>query len=57
MNGIGALGTYALTMQQLQLNIVKQNIEMQQQIAEILLDPDRRVPVSADKGLQADFSI
>lgn len=57
MNEIGALSSYALAMQQLQLNIIKQNAEMQQQIVEVLLDPERTAPVSADKGTQVDLSI
>lgn len=57
MSEIGALSSYALAMQQLQLNIVKQNAEMQQQIVEVLLDPERTAPVSTDKGTQVDLSI
>ena len=57
MSEIGALSSYALAMQQLQLNIVKQNAEMQQQIVEVLFDPERTAPVSTDKGRQVDLSI
>ncbi len=57
MSEIGALGSYALAMQQLQLNIIKQNAEMQQQIVEVLLDPDRMVSASPDKGTNVDVSI
>ncbi len=57
MSEIGALGSYALAMQQLQLNIIKQNAEMQQQIVEVLLDPDRMVSASSDLGTNIDVSI
>ena len=57
MNEIGAIGSYALTLQQLQLSIIKQNAEMQQQVAEILLDSERTAPVSSDKGTTVDINI
>ena len=57
MNEIGAIGSYALTLQQLQLSIIKQNAEMQQQVAEILLDSERTAPGSSDKGTTIDINI
>ena len=57
MSEIGAIGSYALAMQQLQLSIIKQNAEMQQQIVEVLLDPNRTAPASSDKGMQIDFNV
>ncbi len=57
MDGIGAISSYALAMQQLQLNIIKQNAEMQQQVVDILFDANRNVPVSQDKGSVVDVSI
>ncbi len=57
MSEIGALGSYALAMQQIQLNIIRQNAEMQQQVAEVLLDTNRTVTASADKGVCVDVSI
>ena len=57
MNELGAISSYALTLQQLQLNVIKDNIEMQQQVAETLLDPERMVQTSADKVTQIDISI
>lgn len=57
MAEIGSLSSYALAMQQIQLSIIKQNAEMQQQTVEILLDPNRMVSASADKGTNIDFSI
>lgn len=57
MNEIGAISSYALTLQQLQLNIIKTNAEMQQQIIDILSDPNRMVQTSSDKGTQLDINI
>ena len=57
MSEIGAISSYALAMQQLQLSIIKQNAETQQQIVELLLDPNRTAPVSPDKGTQIDLNI
>lgn len=57
MEGIGAISSYALAMQQLQLNLIKQTAEMQQQVTEILLNPDRMVTASNDKGTIVDVSI
>jgi hypothetical protein len=57
MNGIGAISSYMVAMQQLQMNIIKQNAEVTQQIAEMLLDTSRSAPVSEDKGTQIDITI
>ena len=57
MNEIGAISSYALAMQQLHLNVIKQNTETQQQIAEILLDPERTAQISTDKGTQVDINV
>lgn len=57
MSELGAISSYALTLQQLQLNVIKDNIEMQQKVAEILLDPERMVQPSTEKGTQVDLSI
>lgn len=57
MSEIGAISSYAVAMQQLQLSIIKQNAETQQQIVELLLDPNRTAPASSDKGTQIDLNI
>lgn len=57
MDGIGSISSYALAMQQLQLNIIKQNAEMEQQVVDILFDSNRSAPVSSDKGTNIDISI
>lgn len=57
MNGLGAIGSYVVALQQLQMSIIKQNAEMTQQVAEMLLDVSRSAPVSEDKGTQVDIKI
>jgi hypothetical protein len=57
MNDIGSISSYMLSIQQLQLNIIKQNIEASQQIVEILTDASRTAPISEDKGSQVDINI
>ena len=57
MSEIGAISSYALAMQQLQLNLIKQTADTQQQIIETLFDPNRMVTASSDKGSQIDINI
>lgn len=57
MDAIGALSSYALAMQQLQMNITKQSISADQQLAEVLIDASRAVSASPDKGVNVDISI
>ena len=57
MDAIGALSSYILSTQQLQMNIVKQSMEAEQQLAEVLLDASRSVAASTTKGTQLDISI
>ena len=57
MNSLGAIGSYAVAMQQLQMNIIKQSNEATQQIVELLLDASRSAPVSENKGTQIDINV
>ena len=57
MNSLGPIGSYAVAMQQLQMSVIKQNIEATQQIAEMLLDTSRSAPVCEDKGTQIDINV
>ncbi len=57
MNSLGPIGSYAVAMQQLQMSIIKQNIEATQQIAEMLLDASRSAHVCEDKGTQIDINV
>ncbi len=57
MNEIGTISSYALAIQQLQLNLIRQTTETQQQTIETLLDPERMIHTSNDKGVQIDINI
>ena len=57
MSEIGAISSYVLAMQQLQLNVIKQQNQTEQQLAEMLLDASRAVSPSTDKGTIVDISI
>ncbi len=57
MAEIGALGSYALAVQEMQMSLIKEQIEAQQQMIETLLDPDRSVPTSSTVGKNVDISL
>ncbi len=57
MAELGAISSYALAVQEMQMSLVKQQIEMQQQVIETLLDPDRSVPSSSTVGTNVDISL
>ena len=57
MDALGAVSSYILATQQLQMTMVKQSMEAEQQLAEVLLDATRIVSASTDKGTQIDISI
>ena len=57
MNSLGAISSYAVAMQQLQMNIIKQSNEATQQVVEMLLDASRSAPVSENKGTQIDINV
>ena len=57
MSEIGAISSYALAMQKLQLNLIKQAAEAQQQLIETLTDPERMTTISSDKGSHLDINI
>ena len=55
---IGALGSYALAVQQMQMSLINTNIEMQQLAVDVLLgDAAQSVPVSENLGTNLDISI
>lgn len=56
MNIIDSLSSYVASMQQLQMSIIKQSQDVQQQMAEVLLDAARSVPVESDKGANLDIT-
>ena len=57
MNALGAISSYMISMQQLQMSIIKQNAEAVQQIVEMLSDASRSAPVSENKGTQIDINV
>lgn len=57
MNTIGSISSYIVAMQQLQMNIIKQNNEATQQIVEILTEVSRSAPLSENKGSQLDINV
>lgn len=57
MSELGALSSYALAVQNMQMSLIKNQIDMQQQAIEILLDPAQSVPVSSELGQNLDISL
>ncbi len=57
MSDLGAISSYALAMQSLQMSLIKTNIEAQQQAVEILLNPDNSRVVSASETLGQNIDI
>lgn len=57
MSELGALSSYALAVQNMQMSLIKNQVEMQQRAIEILLDPSSSVPVSDTLGQNIDISL
>lgn len=57
MSELGALSSYALAVQQTQLSLIKNNVEMQQRLVEVLFEDNRSVPISNEIGQNVDISI
>lgn len=59
MSDLGALSSYALAVQHIQLAALKSSVEAQQQVIDILLNPEnnRSVPPSDMLGRNVDVSI
>ena len=58
MAELGALSQYALSVQQMQMSVIKPQMEMQQQIVELLMESsERMVSLSATHGHNVDVSI
>lgn len=59
MSELGAISQYALSVQQMQMSLIKSQMDMQQQAIEILLggNSDRVVSPSATNGHNVDVSI
>ena len=58
MSELGALSSYALSVQQMQITLIKNAVEMQQEVIEVLLgDDSRTVAPSATNGHNVDITI
>ena len=57
MSDLGAISSYALAMQSLQMSLIKTNIEAQQQAVEILLNTDNSRVVAASETLGQNIDI
>ena len=58
MAELGALSSYALSVQQMQMSLIKNSVEMQQEVIEILLgDGSRTVSPSPTPGHNVDISV
>ena len=58
MAELGALSQYALSVQQMQMAVIKTQMEMQQQVVELLMESsERMVSLSATHGHNVDVSI
>lgn len=59
MSTLGAVSSYALAVRQMQMSVIKADINMQKQAVDILLngDSERSVPVSGNLGQNLDISI
>ena len=58
MAELGALSQYALSVQQMQMSVIKTQMEMQQLVVELLMESsERMVSLSATHGHNVDVSI
>lgn len=58
MAELGALSQYALSVQQMQMSVIKTQMEMQLQVVELLMESsERMVSLSATHGHNVDVSI
>lgn len=58
MSELGALSQYALSIQNMQMALIKNQINLQQQAVEVLLEAGRdTVPVSETRGTGIDISV
>lgn len=55
---LGAVSSYALAVQQMQMNLIKTDIDLQKQAVEVLLgDDNRTVAPSENLGQNLDISV
>lgn len=54
---LGAISSYNLAVQNMQMNLIKQNMDLQKQAIEVLFDTSRTVAPSGTLGQNVDVSI
>lgn len=54
---LGALSSYALSVQQMQMNLIKTNFEMQQAVVDLVTEAVRSAPASDTLGQNLDISV
>lgn len=57
MSSLGAISSYALSVQQMQMSLIKTNIEMQQQVAEMLMETSEQLAANASSNHLLDITI
>jgi hypothetical protein len=57
VSDLGAISSYALAMQNVQMSLLKNAVEAQQQAVEILLNPDNSRVVSPSETLGTNIDI
>lgn len=57
MSDLGAISSYTLAMQNVQMSLLKNAVEAQQQAVEILLNPDNSRVVSPSETLGTNIDI
>ena len=57
MSELGAISSYTLAIQQMQLSLIKNSVEMQQKTIEVLLGDDNRVVSPSSVGQNVDVTL
>lgn len=58
MSELGSLSSYAIAIQKTQISLMKNSVEMQQKVVEVLLGDDSRIVSSSDfVGKNVDVSL
>lgn len=57
MSSLGAISNYMLSVQQMQMSLIKTNIEMQQQVTEMLMETSEQIAASASSDHILDINV
>ena len=55
MNSLGAISSYALSVQEMHMNLIKTQNDLQQKAVEVLLEATRNIPTSQNLGQNIDI--